>query len=111
VGGGHDSELLATGAGRFSEDRGVPGASWKYSVCPVTRTTVTVQSAAEADGTAATAATVNTAPTVIAATFSFERFNTVALSPPASRDAAIVHATEGVTGKLLSGWELCNFEP
>jgi hypothetical protein len=28
-GGGQDSELLATGPGRLSEDSGVPGGSWK----------------------------------------------------------------------------------
>jgi hypothetical protein len=92
VGGGQDSELLATGPGRFSDESGVPGASWKYSVCPLTRTTLTVQSAAEAEGSAAKPNTAKTALTVIAATFSFGRFNTVALSPPASRDAACLHA-------------------
>lgn len=32
VAGGHDSEVLLTGPGRFSDERGAPGASWKYSV-------------------------------------------------------------------------------
>lgn len=92
LGGGQDSDVLDTGAGRPSEDSGVPGGSWKYSVCPVVRTTVTVQSAAEAVGSTAKPNTENTAPAVIAATFSFGRFNTGALSPPALRDAATRHA-------------------
>jgi hypothetical protein len=29
AGGGHDSETLLAGPGRFSEDSGAPGASWK----------------------------------------------------------------------------------
>lgn len=82
-GGGQDSDVLATGPGRLSDDSGVPGASWKYRVWPLTRTTFTVQSAADADGSATKPSAAKTAPTVIAATFSFGRLNTVALSPPA----------------------------
>jgi hypothetical protein len=92
VAGGQDSVALLTGPGRFREDSGAPGASWKYSVWPLTRTTVTVQSAADADGSAATPDVANTTPAVTAATFSFGRLSTSALSPPAIRDTAIVHA-------------------
>lgn len=52
---------------------------------------MTVQSAAEAEGSAATPVVANTTPAVTAATFSFERFSTLGLSPPALREAPIVH--------------------
>jgi hypothetical protein len=90
--GGHDSDVLATGPGRLSDDSGAPGGSWKYSVCPLARTTVTVQLAAEAAGSATTPHRAKTAPAASTATFSFGRVNTGALSPPALRDAANVHA-------------------
>jgi hypothetical protein len=92
VAGGQDSETDFAGAGRFSDDTGAPGASWKYSVWPLTRTTVTVQSAAEAEGSTATPDVANTTAAVTAATFSFERLSTSALSPPALRRAAFVRA-------------------
>jgi hypothetical protein len=82
---GHDSDILAAGAGRFSEDSGAPGGSWKYRTWPVSNFTVTVQSvleATEAVGSAATPATANKMPSVTSATFSFPRPNTVAFSPP-----------------------------
>ena len=82
---GHDSDMLAAGAGRLSEERGAPGGSWKVRTWPVSSFTVTVQSeleATEAVGSAATPATANKMPSVTSATFSFPRPNTVAFSPP-----------------------------
>jgi hypothetical protein len=98
VTGGHDtnSDLVSafTAGGSLSEDSGAPGGIWKYSVCPVSSTTVTVHSAAEdADGSAARPQLARTTPAVKAAVFSFGRFSTSALSPPALRDTALVHAT------------------
>jgi hypothetical protein len=53
---------------------------------------VTVQSAADAEGSIATPDVAKTTPAVTAATFSFERLSTSALSPPALRRAAFAHA-------------------
>jgi hypothetical protein len=82
---GHDSDMLAAGAGRLSEERGAPGGSWKVRTWPVSSFTVTVQSeleATEAVGSAATPATANKMPSVTSATFSFPRPNTATVSPP-----------------------------
>jgi hypothetical protein len=85
---GQDSLTVFTGPGRFSEDSGAPGASWKVRTCPVSSVTVTVQSAADAVGSAATADTARAMPADAAATLSFRRVNTMALSPPAVPSAA-----------------------
>ncbi len=83
AGDGHDSEMVATPAGRESDETGAPDGSWKWSVCPSTRVTVTLQSAAEAAGSAAVADTARTAPVVTIATCSFPLLNTLAvLLPP-----------------------------
>jgi hypothetical protein len=81
---GQDSCTLFAGPGRFSEDTGAPGGSWKVRTWPVSSVTVTVQSAAEALGSAATADTARTVPADAMATLSFRRVNTVVLSPPAA---------------------------
>jgi hypothetical protein len=82
TGGGHDSLTLLAGPGRLRDDRGAPGASWKVRTCPVSRVTVTVQSAAEL-GSAATADTASTVLADASASLSFRCLNTLALSPPA----------------------------
>lgn len=85
LGEGQDSSTLATGPGRLSEVTGAPGGSWNFSTWPLTRVTVTVQSAADALGNEAPANAARTVPTVASAsaTLSLGRLNTVALSPPA----------------------------
>jgi hypothetical protein len=87
---GHDSRTLCAGPGRFSEETGAPGGSWNVSTCPLSSVTVTVQSAAEAFGNAATPDTIRTVPADANATLSFRRVNKVALSPPAMPSAATV---------------------
>ena len=91
-GDGHDSLTFWTGPGRFRDDTGAPGGSWKVRTCPVRRVTVTVQSAADALGSAAIAGTARAVRADAKATLSFRRFNTVALFPPALPSAATVPA-------------------
>jgi hypothetical protein len=87
---GQDSLTFWTGPGRLSEDTGAPGGSWKVRTFPVSSVTVTVQSAAEAVGNAATPDTTSAVPADANATLSFRRVNKVALSPPAVPLAATV---------------------
>jgi hypothetical protein len=82
VGAPHDSDIDLTGTERLREDSGAPWGSWKYNVWPVIRVTVTVQSAAEAAGSAAAPEKAAMMRAVTSATFSFPRLNTVAQSPP-----------------------------
>jgi hypothetical protein len=90
LGCGHDSLTDEAGPGRFSVETGVPGGSWKVKTWPVSRVTVTVQSAA-AVGSAAIPDTTRTVPADARATLSFRRVNKVVLSPPAMPSAATAH--------------------
>jgi hypothetical protein len=87
---GHDSVTFCAGPGRCSDDTGWPGGSWKVSTWPVRSVTVTVQSAAEALGSAAMADTARAVPADASATLSFRCLNTVALSPPEVPSAATI---------------------
>jgi hypothetical protein len=88
---GHDSVTFFTGPGRFSEDTGAPGASWKVRTWPVSSVTVTVQLAADALGSAPIVNTASAAHADTRATLSFRLLMTVALSPPAVPSSATVH--------------------
>jgi hypothetical protein len=93
-GDGQDSFTFWTGPGRFSEETGAPGGSWKLRTWPLSRVTVTVQSAAEALGSATISDTTRAVPADARATLSFRRINTVALFPPAMPSAATVPAPD-----------------
>lgn len=86
---GQDSETDLTGDEMFSEEIGAPGGSWKYRVCPVIRTTVTVQLAAEAAGNTATPKTPPITASVASATRSWTRLNTGILSSRGGSSAAV----------------------
>jgi hypothetical protein len=87
VADGQDSLALRTGPGRLSEASGAPAGSWKYSVWPLIRMTVTVQLAAEALGMAPIAEHARTAHTEISPILNFPRLSTVVLTPPESSSA------------------------
>jgi hypothetical protein len=112
VAGGHDVETLAMAAGRESGFGDTPGGSWKESCCPVTSVTVTVQSAAEATGSAASPNTVMAVLAAANATTSFRLLNTVGyLLPPCDvRESSAPRPNGGVRRTLLTALQLCNAE-
>jgi hypothetical protein len=79
TGGGQTLEISVAPAGS-----GAPGGSWSCTTWPVIVLTVTVQSAAEATGTAAKPITVPNDATAVTAILSFRLLNTLGLVLPPS---------------------------
>jgi hypothetical protein len=116
VTGGHDWLTFVIGrlTGRGSDVGGVPGGTfWKVNCCPPATVIVTVQPSADALGSAAKPSTVTMDPMVTAAIVSLRLFNTVAYSSrkvPRAMSSQL-RSQIGLVRKLLSGAELCNWEP